>query len=310
MVGIRRFVARSVFLIAGLFAGFPAVSAETQPSATLTMSSESAGVFFGWHDGAGILTLKDGSEYEVTMDAYSLLSIGYAKSSVTGKIYNLEKPADFAGEYFTTGQSSAFTEGKGDAIFTNDKNVRIEMVSKETGVRAGLKFGSATFKLGKRIKGPSAPPPVAKAAPTTPVAVTKLPTVKAEPKPKPAPKEPAVVKAAAATPTQYTLTFGFDKSRVNRDMGRTLDSVIQTWKGKATVFHIVGHADSVGSNKYNKVLSQKRADSVKRALRKRGVSSKQIVAVGVGDTVPAVHTQKGQRLRVNRRVVLTVLTPK
>lgn len=301
MARFRRQITFLVCLIAGSFTGFSQLSADTPPSATLKMSSESAGVIFGWHDGTGVLTLKDGTQYEITMDAYSLLSIGYARSDVTGNVYYLKKPSDFAGEYFTTGQSTAFTDGKGDSVFTNDKDVRIELVSKETDVRAGLNFGSATFKLGKKLKGPNTPPPVAKAVPTTPVMVTPLPAAAKPPAPKVAPKKEV---------TQYILNFGFNKAKLNRAMGNTLDSVIRDWKGKAAVFHIIGHADTVGTKGYNSSLSQRRADAVKRALKARGIPATKIVAVGVGHTVPAVATQGGQRLRANRRVVLTVLPPK
>lgn len=318
MAGIYRFVRNLVYGAIAMFAGLPGLSAQTAPSATLTLSSESAGIFFGWHDGTGTLTLKDGSQYAVTMDAYSLLSIGYSKSAMTGQIYNLDNPADFAGEYLTTGQSSSFQDGKGDAVFTNDKNVRIELTSKETGVRAGLNFGSATFKLGKRTKGPRSRL-FAKKVETTPVAVTPLPVLK-QPVPRkpvvakapPVRKEPvkeAATKGTALTPVRYTLTFGFNKSKVNGDMAHTLDGVIKNWKDKSAVFHIVGHADLAGSKKYNASLSQKRANAVKNALQKRGIPKAQIVAVGVGLTAPAVTTKKGERLRANRRVVLTVLTP-
>lgn len=319
MAGIYRHLRNLVYGATALFAGLSGLSAETPPSATLTMSSESAGIFFGWHDGTGTLTLKDGTQYEVTMDAYSLLSIGYSKAAMTGKIYNLDKAADFAGEYFTTGQSTAFRDGRGDAIFTNDKNVRIELVSKETGVRAGLNFGSATFKLGKRTKGPSTRL-FAKKTVTTPVAVTPLSVPK-----QPVAKKPALAKAASVwkepakkpvvegtdlKPVRYTLTFGFNKAKLNRTMARTLDTVIRNWKDKSAVFHIVGHADLSGGKKYNAALSRKRANEVKKALQKRGVPGAQIVAVGVGNTALAVTTKKGQRLRANRRVVLTVLAPK
>ncbi|MBT5049559.1 MAG: OmpA family protein [Rhodospirillaceae bacterium] len=323
MADIHRHLTRLVFLAACLFAGQSELSAQTAPSATLKMSSESAGIFVGWHDGTGTLTLKDGSQYDVTMDAYSLPSIGYSRSDVTGEIYNLENPADFAGEYFTTGQSSAFRDGKGEAIFTNDKNVRIELVSKETGLRAGLNFGSATFKLGKRTKGPRKRS-LAKAATTTPVAVTQLPAMKTPLPKKPVLKKPVVAKAApvgkkpvkkaavegtAIKPVRYTMTFGFNKTKINQTMARTLDTVIKNWKNNSAVFHIVGHADLAGGRKYNIALSQIRANAVKQALQKRGIPAAQIVAVGVGYTAPAVSTQKGLRLRANRRVVLTVLAP-
>lgn len=117
-------------------------------------------------------------------------------------------------------------------------------------------------------------------------------------------------KSPGLVPVRYTLTFGFNKSKLNRTMAGTLDTVIRNWKDKSAVFHIVGHADRAGSKKYNASLSQKRANMVKKALQKRGIPGAQIVAVGVGNTALAVTTKKGQRLRANRRVILTVIAPK
>ena len=91
---------------------------------------------------------------------------------------------------------------------------------------------------------------------------------------------------------------------------QTLDALVKDWKDKSAVFYIVGHADLAGSKKYNASLFQKRANAVKKALQKRSVPRAQIVAVGMGNTAPAVVTRPGQRLRANRRVGLTAIAPK
>ncbi len=72
----------------------------------------------------------------------------------------------------------------------------------------------------------------------------------------------------------------------------------------------MGHADLVGSNKFNLALSRKRANKVKAALVQRGVSPSVIQAFGVGEKDLAVQTKRGKRLRFNRRVVLTILPKK
>ncbi|MEH6488688.1 OmpA family protein [Hyphomonas oceanitis] len=46
------------------------------------------------------------------------------------------------------------------------------------------------------------------------------------------------------------------------------------------------HTDSRGSDEYNLVLSQKRADAVKHYLEEKGVSTEQLTAVGYGEGVP------------------------
>jgi len=307
-------IALSLCLLASLVTGSP-MAAETITVATLKLTAENSGIFFGWHEGKGVLSLQDGSEYEVTMDAYSLLDFGFGQSTMTGRIYNLKSAADFPGVYSSSGSASAFENGEGEAVYTSEKKVRMELTTVETGYRAGLNFGSATFRLGKNLKGPRTPPPVAKAVPTTPVKVTPLPAAAKPPAPKTTIKKVVARDAVPAKlvmkkPTQYVLTFGFNKSRLSRAMDQTLDSVIKDWKGKEAVFHIIGHADKVGSKTYNSKLSQKRADAVKSALNAKGIPARKIVAVGVGHTVPAAATQEGQRLRTNRRVVVTVLPPK
>ncbi len=290
MERIRAIASALTGVVVMMSAVWPAVAADGEPSATITMTHDSSGIGIGWHSGEGKLTLKDGSEFAFTLDGYGIVGIGFANVTSTGKVYNLEKASDLSGEYIGTGESAVFGHGEGKAILKNKaNNVRIEVVSSASGVRAGIGIGSVTFKLGKRLKGPDMPPPVATAPSPPPVKVAPLPTV-------------------TQKPTEYTLPFGFNKSRVNLAMQRVLDSIIAHWKGKAAAFRIVGHADMVGSEKYNLTLSQRRADAVKRAMVERGVPASLVTAVGVGQKQLAVTTKRGQRLRANRRVVPTVLT--
>ena len=128
------------------------------------------------------------------------------------------------------------------------------------------------------------------------------------------------VKAAEATnmrvmhelqkPKVFTLNFGLNKSVVNYALGRRLDEILSDWRDRAAEYQIVGHADLVGSRKFNMALSQKRADKVKAALVRRGVPATKISVTGAGQIEPAVSTQQGKRLRANRRVVLTIIQKK
>ncbi len=49
---------------------------------------------------------------------------------------------------------------------------------------------------------------------------------------------------------------------------------------------IGSHTDSRGSDEYNQVLSQKRADAVRQYLLEKGVAIDQLTAVGYGESVP------------------------
>ena len=128
------------------------------------------------------------------------------------------------------------------------------------------------------------------------------------------------VKAAEATnmrvmhelqkPKVFTLNFGMNKSNVNYALGRRLDAILSDWRDKAATYQIVGYADMVGSEKFNLALSLKRANKVKAALMRRGVSASMVSTVGAGQKELAVPTKQGKRLRANRRVVLTILQKK
>ncbi len=51
-------------------------------------------------------------------------------------------------------------------------------------------------------------------------------------------------------------------------------------------FVIEGHTDSVGSNEFNLILSEKRAQSAKNHLIKNGINSKRLTAFGFGELKP------------------------
>jgi OmpA-OmpF porin, OOP family len=65
---------------------------------------------------------------------------------------------------------------------------------------------------------------------------------------------------------------------------------------------IEGHTDSVGSDDYNRQLSERRAAAVQTALLERGVTSNQITAVGKGETFPVASNDNSAGRQQNRRV--------
>jgi outer membrane protein OmpA-like peptidoglycan-associated protein len=83
-----------------------------------------------------------------------------------------------------------------------------------------------------------------------------------------------------------------------------LDQIATVLKDHPEVGHvrIEGHTDNVGADQMNLELSQKRADSVKRALVERGVREETLSTKGYGETRPiAPNETKAGRAR-NRRV--------
>ncbi|MBM0106338.1 OmpA family protein [Steroidobacter sp. S1-65] len=68
-----------------------------------------------------------------------------------------------------------------------------------------------------------------------------------------------------------------------------------------------GHTDSVGADKYNLSLSQRRADSVRAYLLSEGVSASQVMARGYGESQPVANNGTPEGRAQNRRVVMKVL---
>lgn len=69
---------------------------------------------------------------------------------------------------------------------------------------------------------------------------------------------------------------------------------------------VSGHTDRAGTKSYNVGLSQRRAETVKKALVGHGLDAKRISAFGYGELYPKVQTGDGVRNRANRRVHIVI----
>lgn len=72
---------------------------------------------------------------------------------------------------------------------------------------------------------------------------------------------------------------------------------------------IEGHTDSVGSEDYNRGLSQRRADSVRAYLVGRGIGSTRLVASGRGESAPVAGNDSAAGRQENRRVEIVISNP-
>jgi len=74
-----------------------------------------------------------------------------------------------------------------------------------------------------------------------------------------------------------------------------------------TTVLIEGHTDSVGSAEFNRKLSQRRAEAVRRVLvRRYGVPAKRVTAKGFGAEKPILDNAAPEGRAANRRVVATI----
>jgi OOP family OmpA-OmpF porin len=159
--------------------------------------------------------------------------------------------------------------------------------------------------------------------------------VEAAPAPAPAPApmaapEPAPAPMVAVGPEkpafekvtlQAETLFDFDKAVVRPDGKKILaDDVVAKMKQypQVEVVLVSGHADRIGSDKYNMDLSQRRAAAVKEFLVAQGVDAGRINTAAKGEAEPVVSCSevKGKEhgsnkklvdcLQPNRRVVVEV----
>ncbi|TNF39914.1 MAG: tetratricopeptide repeat protein [Bacteroidetes bacterium] len=77
---------------------------------------------------------------------------------------------------------------------------------------------------------------------------------------------------------------------------------------RTVVIEIGGHTDSDGSDEHNQRLSERRAESVREYLVKRGIDGNRIFSHGYGETSPVADNVTPAGKRLNRRTEITILS--
>ena len=104
------------------------------------------------------------------------------------------------------------------------------------------------------------------------------------------------------------ITFEVNKSDLRPDFVEVLHSVSLVLKEyKSTMIEVAGHTDSSGSDSYNQMLSQQRAQAVTNVLIRDGVEPVRIDTVGYGESHPVASNNTPAGRMQNRRVELTLL---
>ncbi|WP_296518176.1 OmpA family protein [Rhodopseudomonas sp.] len=86
------------------------------------------------------------------------------------------------------------------------------------------------------------------------------------------------------------ITFDYNSAKISERAGPAVDALGKALSNpelKGSTFVVAGHTDGVGGEAYNKDLSERRADSIKRALvEKFGIAGSDLVTVGYGKSKP------------------------
>lgn len=112
-----------------------------------------------------------------------------------------------------------------------------------------------------------------------------------------------LVRASMPRKGDHAVYFGFDSSEITMEAEDILIDVIQeVEKRKATTLTILGHTDTIGSDRYNELLSLRRAQEVRKFLKEQLPANVtyRISAVGESDPVIGVGDRISQT--ANRRV--------
>ncbi len=181
------------------------------------------------------------------------------------------------------------------------------------GVGLNFSFGGAKSEPAPVRKAEPAPAPAPAPTPPPPPptptpAPPPAPIVQQAPPPPPAPVVQAAPEFERITLSDTEL-FAFDRAELKMPQPK-LDEIASMLQANPQIGKIVvsGHTDRLGSDAYNRGLSQRRADAVKKYLVSKGVASTRVNAVGKGETTPVVQCNEKDRkaliscLAPNRRV--------
>lgn len=108
--------------------------------------------------------------------------------------------------------------------------------------------------------------------------------------------------------TIYTLAgnaFGSGSANLTAQAQASLRTLAGLLGGSGRIT-IEGHTDSQGADAANQVLSQRRADAVKRALQDAGVAASRMAASGRGESAPVADNGSADGRARNRRVEIIV----
>lgn len=106
---------------------------------------------------------------------------------------------------------------------------------------------------------------------------------------------------------RYLVYFAFDSYALDDVASKQVEDLYNTLSQRtAVMLSVNGHTDTMGSDRYNMMLSNERADAVKNMLMSLGMEDQQIQTYGFGETDLAVPTADETYEPQNRRVEVVV----
>lgn len=107
--------------------------------------------------------------------------------------------------------------------------------------------------------------------------------------------------------TLSDVLFDFDSSNLKSGASKVVNELAGFMNAyPERKIQIEGFTDSIGSAAYNQNLSQRRAESLERALINKGISSSRISTIGYGEEYPVATNMNEAGRQQNRRVEIII----
>ncbi len=102
--------------------------------------------------------------------------------------------------------------------------------------------------------------------------------------------------------------FGFNSFEVTQDNYNHVEDFVLFMKDNSSYkANVIGHTDSIGSNRFNQVLSVKRAKATKALMVTKGIDASRITTEGKGETSPVATNKTKEGQAQNRRIEVEVI---
>jgi OOP family OmpA-OmpF porin len=117
-----------------------------------------------------------------------------------------------------------------------------------------------------------------------------------------------VAAASAQKVVLKGVNFVPSSAELTPDAKTVLDEAYEALAGQVNLnVEISGHTDSMGEEKFNEALSQRRAESVRNYLSNKGIDAGRLTARGYGEGQPIADNKTRAGRQQNRRVELKIL---
>jgi len=118
-----------------------------------------------------------------------------------------------------------------------------------------------------------------------------------------------IIKRIIMGETKEKVLFDFDKADLKPAGQQIVAEVVKDMKENAQLrAHLIGHADSTGSDAYNMGLSKRRAEATRNAMVKMGIPAAYITLDWKGEKEPIASNDTAEGRAQNRRVEI-ILRP-